>query len=83
VFSELHSKAAQTTVAGFYRNLSNLPKKEGYNIANLKRESSSDYQSVMYSQSGFGLSEKRPVTVRLRPLQQDRLGQNPIPPPDS
>jgi putative transposase len=61
VFAELHSKAAQATVARFHRNLSNLRKKKekGYNVGRLKRQSPSDYRSVTYNQSGFDLDEKR------------------------
>lgn len=61
VFGELHSKAAQATVARFHRNLSNLRKKKekGDNVGRLKRQSPSDYRSVTYNQSGFGLDEKR------------------------
>ena len=61
VFGELHSKAAQATVARFHRNLSNLRKKKekGYNVGRLKRQSPTEYRSVTYSQSGFDLDEKR------------------------
>ena len=61
VFSELHSKAAQATVARFHRSLSNLHKKKekGYNVGRLKRQSPTDYRSVTYNQSGFDLDEKR------------------------
>jgi len=61
VFAELHSKAAQTTVARFHRNLSNLRKKKekGYNVGRLKRQAPTDYRSVTYNQSGFDLDEKR------------------------
>src|SRR6056297_1034229 len=61
VFSELHSKAAQATVARFRRNLSNLRKKKekGYNIGRLKRQAPAEYRSVTYNQSGFDLDEKR------------------------
>ncbi|OSO88141.1 putative transposase [Halorubrum ezzemoulense] len=61
VFSKLHSKAAQATVARFYRNLSNLRKKKekGYNVGRLKRQAPTDYRSVTYNQSGFDLDEKR------------------------
>ena len=61
VFGELHSKAAQATVARFHRNLSNLRKKKekGYNVGRLKRQALSDYRSVTYNQSGFDLDEKR------------------------
>ncbi|MFC7115687.1 RNA-guided endonuclease InsQ/TnpB family protein [Natronoarchaeum sp. GCM10025703] len=61
VFSELHSKASQATVARFHRNLSNLRKKKekGYNVGRLKRQSPTEYRSVTYSQSGFDLDEKR------------------------
>ena len=61
VFSELHSKAAQATVARFYRNLSNLHKKKqkGHNVGRLKRQAPTDYRSVTYNQSGFDLDEKR------------------------
>ncbi len=61
VFGELHSKAAQATVARFHRNLSNLrkKKKKGYNVGRLKRQSPTEYRSVTYSQSGFDLDEKR------------------------
>ena len=61
VFGELHSKAAQATVARFHRNLSNLSKKKekGYNVGRLKRQSPTEYRSVTYSQSGFDLDGKR------------------------
>ena len=61
VFSELHSKAAQATVARFHRNLSNLHKKKekGYNVGRLKRQAPTEYRSVTYNQSGFDLDEKR------------------------
>ncbi|ELZ22983.1 transposase, IS605 OrfB family protein [Natrinema limicola JCM 13563] len=61
VFAELHSKAAQATVARFHDNLSNLRKKKekGYNVGRLKRQSPSEYQSVTYNQSGFDLDNKR------------------------
>ena len=61
VFSELHSKAAQATVARFHRNLSNLRKKKenGYNVGRLKRQAPAEYRSVTYNQSGFDLDEKR------------------------
>ena len=61
MFSELHSKAAQATVARFHRNLSNLRKKKekGYNVGRLKRQTPTDYRSVTYNQSGFNLDEKR------------------------
>jgi len=61
VFSEMHSKAAQATVARFHRNLSNLRKKKekGYNVGRLKRQAPTEYRSVTYNQSGFDLDEKR------------------------
>jgi len=61
VFGELHSKAAQATVARFHRNLSNLHKKKekGYNVGRLKRQGPSEYRSVTYNQSGFDLDKKR------------------------
>jgi putative transposase len=61
VFGELHSKAAQATVARFHRNLSNLRKKKekGYNVGRLNRQAPTEYRSVTYSQSGFDLDEKR------------------------
>jgi len=61
VFSDLHSKAAQATVARFHRNLSNLHKKKekGYKVGRLKRQAPAEYRSVTYSQSGFDLDEKR------------------------
>ena len=61
VFSELHSKAAQATVARFHVNLSNLRKKKekGYNVGWLKRQSPAEYRSVTYNQSGFDLDNKR------------------------
>ena len=61
VFGELHSKAAQETVARFHRNLSNLRKKKekGYNVGRLKRQAPSEYRSVTYNQSGFDLNKKR------------------------
>jgi len=61
VFSEIHSKAAQATVARFHQNLSNLRKKKekGYNVGRLKRQAPTGYRSVTYNQSGFDLDEKR------------------------
>ena len=61
LFSELHSKAAQATVARFHQNLSNLRKKKemGYNVGRLKRQAPTEYRSVAYNQSGFDLDEKR------------------------
>ena len=61
MFGELHSKAAQATVARFHRNLSNLRKKKqkGCNVGRLKRQAPTDYRSVTYNQSGFDLDEKR------------------------
>ena len=61
LFSELHSKAAQATVARFHQNLSNLRKKKekGYNVGRLKRQAPTEYRSVTYNQSGFDLDEKR------------------------
>jgi hypothetical protein len=53
VFSELHSKAAQATVARFHRNLSNLRKKKekGHKVGRFKRQAPTDYRSVTYNQS--------------------------------
>ena len=61
VFSELHSKAAQATVARFHHNLTVLRelKEKGYNVGRLKRQAPSEYRSVTYNQSGFDLDEKR------------------------
>ena len=61
VFAELHSKAAQATVARFHDNLSNLHKKKekGYNVGRLKRQAPNEYRSVTYNQSGFDLDNKR------------------------
>jgi len=61
VFSELHSKAAQATVARFHDNLSNLRKKKekGQKVGWLKRQAPSEYRSVTYNQSGFDLDNKR------------------------
>jgi len=61
LFAETHSKAAQATVARFYRNLSNLRKKKekGYKVGRLKQQAPTDYRSVTYNQSGFDLDEKR------------------------
>ncbi|RLM32869.1 RNA-guided endonuclease TnpB family protein [Haloarcula sp. Atlit-120R] len=61
LFSDMHSKAAQATVARFHRNLSNLRRKKekGHKVGRLKRQAPSDYQSVTYNQSGFDLDEKR------------------------
>ncbi|ELY30934.1 transposase, IS605 OrfB family protein [Natrialba magadii ATCC 43099] len=61
VFAELHSKAAQATVARFHDNLSNLRKKKekGYKVGRLKRQSPAEYRSVTYNQSGFDLDNKR------------------------
>ncbi len=61
MFGELHSKAAQATVARFHRNLSNLrkAKEKGRKVGRLKRQAPSEYWSVTYNQSGFDLDEKR------------------------
>jgi len=61
IFDELHSKAAQATVARFHRNLSTLHKKKekGHDVGRLKRQSPTDYRSVTYNQSGFDLDNKR------------------------
>jgi putative transposase len=61
VSSELHSKAAQATVARFHHNLTGLSelKQKGYNVGRLKRQAPTDYRSVTYNQSGFDLDEKR------------------------
>lgn len=61
VFAELHSKAAQATVARFHDNLSNLRKKKekGYNVGWIKRQSPAEFRSVTYNQSGFDLDNKR------------------------
>jgi len=61
VFGELHSKAAQATVARFHHNLTVLSelKEKGYNVGRLKRQAPSEYRSVTYNQSGFDLDEKR------------------------
>ena len=57
VFSDVHSKALQKTVERFYDNLSNLKEKKekGYKVGELRWKSPREYQSVMYSQSGFEL----------------------------
>jgi len=59
-FSELHSKAAQATVARFHRNLSTLRKKKekGHKVGRLTRQAPAEYRSVTYNQSGFDLDEK-------------------------
>jgi putative transposase len=61
VFGELHSKAAQATVARFHHNLTVLSEltEKGYNVGRLKRQAPADYRSVTYNQSGFDLDEKR------------------------
>jgi putative transposase len=60
VFSELHSKATQATVARFHRNLSNPHNnKKRYNVSRLTRQAPADYRSVTYKQSGFDLNERR------------------------
>jgi putative transposase len=61
IFGELHSKAAQATIARFHRNLSNLRKKKekGYKVGRLNRQAPIEYRSVTYNQSGFDLDEKR------------------------
>jgi putative transposase len=61
VFGELHSKAAQATVARFHHNLAVLSEltEKGYNVGRLKRQAPTDYRSVTYNQSGFDLDEKR------------------------
>ena len=61
VSSELHSKAAQATVARFHHNLTVLSelKEKGYKVGSLERQAPADYRSVTYNQSGFDLDEKR------------------------
>jgi putative transposase len=61
VFSELHSKAAQATVARFHHNLTVLTElnEKGYNVGRLNRQAPAEYRSVTYNQSGFDLDEKR------------------------
>lgn len=61
LFAETYSKAAQATVARFYRNLSSLKelKENGHDVGRLKRQAPADYRSVTYNQSGFDLDEKR------------------------
>ncbi|ACV12841.1 transposase, IS605 OrfB family [Halorhabdus utahensis DSM 12940] len=61
LFRDLHSKAAQATVARFHHNLTVLSKlkERGYNVGRLTRQAPSDYRSVTYNQSGFDLDEKR------------------------
>jgi transposase, IS605 OrfB family, central region len=61
IFGELHSKAAQATVARFHHSLTVLSelKEKGYTVGRLKRQAPSEYRSVAYSQSGFDLDEKR------------------------
>jgi putative transposase len=61
VFGELHSKAAQATVARFHHNLTVLSelKEKGYSVGQLKRQAPSEYRSMTYNQSGFDLDEKR------------------------
>jgi putative transposase len=61
IFGELHSKAAQATVARFHHNLTALSKlkEKGYNVGRLTRQAPTDYRSVTYNQSGFDLDEKR------------------------
>ncbi|AGB37696.1 RNA-guided endonuclease InsQ/TnpB family protein [Natronococcus occultus] len=61
LFGELHSKAAQATVARFHHNLTVLSelKEKGYTVSRLKRQAPSEYRSVTYNQSGFDLDEKR------------------------
>lgn len=61
IFAELHSKAAQATVARFHHNLTVLSelKEKGYNVGRLKRQAPTEYRSVTYNQSGFDLDEKR------------------------
>ncbi|QSG14901.1 RNA-guided endonuclease InsQ/TnpB family protein [Halapricum desulfuricans] len=61
IFAELHSKAAQATVARFHHNLTVLRKlkEKGDNVGRLTRQAPSEYRSVTYNQSGFDLDEKR------------------------
>ena len=56
VFGEVHSKALQRTVTRFYDNLSNLTdrKDAGYTVGRLRWKPPREYQSLTYSQSGFG-----------------------------
>ncbi len=61
IFGELHSKAAQATVARFHHNLTVLRelKEKGYKVGRLTWQAPVDYRSVTYNQSGFDLDEKR------------------------
>ena len=61
LFAELHSKAAQETVARFHDNLSSLKgkKENGGKVGRLKRQGPSEFRSVTYNQSGFDLDYKR------------------------
>ena len=61
IFGDLHSKAAQATVARFHHNLTVLSelKEKGYGVGQLKRQAPTEYRSVTYNQSGFDLDEKR------------------------
>lgn len=61
VFGEIHSKAAQETVARFHDNLASLKgkKENGTKVGALKRQSPSGFRSVTYNQSGFDLDDNK------------------------
>ena len=54
VFSEVYSKALQRTVERFYQNLDSLSaqKQNGRKVGKLNWKSPSEFQSMIYSQSG-------------------------------
>ena len=58
VFSEVNSKALQRTVTRFYQNLNGLSeqKQNGRKVGKLKWKSPREFQSMTFSQSGFGLT---------------------------
>jgi putative transposase len=77
VFSEVNSKALQRTVKRFYQNLSNLKKKKekGNKVGMLKWKSPQEYQSMMFSQSGFELKN---TSGRRATLWLSKIGDIPI-----
>jgi putative transposase len=84
LFSKVNSKALQRTVTRFYQNLSNLSEKKqnGHKVGKLKWKSSTEYQSMTHSQSGFELKNTsgRHATLELSKVGDIRIRYHrPIP----
>ena len=77
VFSEVYSKALQRTVERFYQNLDSLSaqKQNGRKVGNLNWKSPSEFQSMIYSQSGFELKN---TSGRNATLWLSKIGEIPI-----